>query len=82
MAVAVDSSQLLKAPQPMVLFLSFGDSSLDFQLRVWIADFNDRRIIQSELVCEIDRRFRLEGIQIPFPQRDVHLQNLDGKAAG
>jgi small-conductance mechanosensitive channel len=81
MTVATQSSQVLKTPQPMVLFLNFGDSSLDFQLRVWIADFNDRRVIQSALVREIDRGFRAEGVEIPFPQRDLHLRSVDGKAA-
>ncbi|WP_319522587.1 mechanosensitive ion channel domain-containing protein [uncultured Desulfosarcina sp.] len=82
MAVATESDKVLKEPQPMVLFLNFGDSSLDFQLRVWIADFNDRRIIQSALIREIDRRFREEGIEIPFPQRDLHLRSVDSSAAG
>ena len=81
MDVATESAQVLKDPQPMVLFLNFGDSSLDFQLRAWIADFNDRRIIQSALLREIDRRFRAEGVEIPFPQRDLHLRSVDGKAA-
>jgi small-conductance mechanosensitive channel len=81
MAVASESDHVLKDPQPRVLFLNFGDSSLDFQLRVWIADFNDRRIIQSALLREIDRRFRLEGVEIPFPQRDLHLRSVDGEAA-
>jgi len=81
MAVATESIQVLKDPQPMVLFLNFGDSSLDFQLRVWIADFNDRRIIQSALIRDIDRRFRIEGVEIPFPQQDLHLRSVDGKAA-
>ena len=81
MAVATENDQVLKAPQPMVLFLNFGDSSLDFQLRVWISDFNNRRIIQSALIRDIDRRFRIEGVEIPFPQRDLHLRSVDGKAA-
>ena len=81
MAVATENHRVLKDPQPMVLFLNFGDSSLDFQLRVWIADFNDRRIIQSALIREIDRRFRAEGVEIPFPQRDLHLHGVDGKVS-
>ena len=81
MAVATDSDRVLKDPQPVVLFLNFGDSSLDFQLRVWIADFNDRRFIQSALIHEIDRRFRLEDVEIPFPQRDLHLRSVDDDAA-
>ncbi len=81
MEVAEHNAHVLKEPRPMVLFLSFGDSSLDFELRAWIADFNDRRIIQSELVCEIDRCFRIEGIEIPFPQRDVHIRPVGGQTA-
>ncbi len=81
MEVANQNPQVLKDPQPMVLFLNFGESCLDFQLRVWIPDFNDRRIIQSEIIVEIDRRFRAEGVEIPFPQRDIHLRNADGKVA-
>jgi potassium efflux system protein len=82
MEVARSSDRVLTEPQPMVLFLNFGDSSLDFQLRVWIPDFNDRRIIQSALIREIDRRFREEGVEIPFPQQDLHLRSVDAEAAG
>jgi small-conductance mechanosensitive channel len=48
---------------------------------VRIADFDDRFTIKSALLREIDRRFRLEGVEIPFPQRDLHLRSVDGKAA-
>jgi len=80
--VAEINDRVLKDPKPMALFLNFGDSSLDFELRVWIADFNDRRIIQSALIREVDRRFREEDIEIPFPQRDLHLRSVDESAAG
>lgn len=59
------------------LFMNFGASSLDFELRVWVKDFNDRRRVQSELNQEIDRRFREADIEIPFPQRDLHLRSVD-----
>ncbi len=81
LAAAMENEKVLKDPKPMVLFLNFGDSSLDFQLRAWIADFGERRIIQSDLIRDIDRRFRSEGIEIPFPQRDLHLRSVDGEAA-
>jgi potassium efflux system protein len=81
MTVATESDQVLKDPQPRVLFLNFGDSSLDFELRVRIADFDDRFTIKSALLREIDRQFRLEGVEIPFPQRDLHLRSVDGEAA-
>ncbi|WP_419659210.1 mechanosensitive ion channel MScS [Desulfosarcina variabilis str. Montpellier] len=78
--VARQSEKVLKEPPPVVLFLNFGDSSLDFQLRVWIADFAERRFIQSTLIQEIDRRFRTNDIEIPFPQRDLHLRSVDDNA--
>jgi small-conductance mechanosensitive channel len=57
--------------------MGFGDSSLNFELRVWIRDFIGRRRIQSELNQAIDSRFRSEGIEIPFPQRDLHVRSVD-----
>jgi small-conductance mechanosensitive channel len=81
MAVAMDEPKVLKDPQPRVLFLNFGESSLDFELRVRIADFDDRFTTRSALIREIDRRFRAEGVEIPFPQRDLHLRSVAGKAA-
>ena len=57
--------------------MGFGESSLDFQLRVWINDINYMNVVRSELNQEIDRRFRELGIEIPFPQRDLHLRSVD-----
>jgi len=66
-----------KAPAPQVLFLNFGESSLDFELRVWVSDVDHRLTTQSELHQEIDRSFREAKIEIAFPQRDVHLRSAD-----
>ena len=79
--VAEENSLILKDPAPQILFWAFGASSLDFEFRVWIADFNDRRQVQSELLLEIDRRFRELDIEIPFPQSDLHLRSVDQSAA-
>ena len=68
---------VLKDPAPQVLFSALGASSLDFELRIWIEDFSDRRQVQSELLVEIDRRFRELNIEIPFPQSDLHLRSVD-----
>ena len=62
---------------PQVLFLSFGESSLDFELRVWVKDADHRLKVKSDLHLEIDRRFREEKIEIAFPQRDLHLRSVD-----
>ena len=57
---------------PLVRFVGFGDSSLNFELLVWITDALQRYDIQSDLYFAIDAKFRAYNITIPFPQRDVH----------
>ena len=67
---------------PYVLFDEFGDSSLNFKLLVWTSDHIDRpMILKSELYYEIFRQFSEQGIEIPFPQRDVHLIAAAGNPA-
>jgi small-conductance mechanosensitive channel len=66
-----------KTPEPQVLFLAFGESSLEFELRVWVPDAEERLKVKSDLHQEIDRRFREAKIEIAFPQRDLHLRSLD-----
>lgn len=72
---------VLTQPQPRALFLAFGASSLDFELRVWTPDFSDRRQLQSELNQEIESEFSLAGVEIPFPQADLHLRSVDDRVA-
>jgi small-conductance mechanosensitive channel len=74
MACASANSMVVKLPAPQVLFLSFGDSTLNFELRVWVLDADYRLKAKSELNQEIDRRFREAGIEIAFPQRDLHIK--------
>jgi len=64
-------------PAPDVVFDDFGGSSLDFTLRVWIDDPPALRVIRSDLRWEIERLFRESDIEIPFPQRDLHLRSTD-----
>ena len=59
---------------PKVMFLSFGDSSLDFELRFFVRDIQKRIDILSDINFAIDKAFRENGIEIPFPQRDVHIR--------
>ncbi len=77
MACADGHQMVAKTPGPQVLFSSFGESSLDFELRVWISDVDNRLTTKSELHQEIDRRFREAKIEIAFPQRDLHLRSAD-----
>lgn len=59
---------------PWVLFLCFGESSLDFELSCYLRDINARLRVRSDLLHAIDRAFREHNIEIPFPQRDVHIR--------
>jgi len=76
MACANANERVYKTRPPQVLFLSFGESSLDFELRVWVLA-DDRIQIKSELHQEIDRSFREAKIEIAFPQRDLHVRSVD-----
>lgn len=67
---------VLETPKPSPIFVQFGDSSLDFELRVWISDVDKRPKVKSELLLFIDQRFREENVEIPFPQRDLHLRSV------
>jgi len=64
------------SPKPLILFRGFGDSSLDFELRVHLYDVDRRLSTISNINFAIDKAFREEGIVIPFPQRDVHMKAL------
>ena len=73
--IAEEHNHILKNPQPDVLFRSFGDSSWNMMLRVWIANPKMHHIRRSEINCAIVRKFREMNIEIPFPQRDLHLRS-------
>ena len=59
-----------------VLFMAFGESSLDFELRCYIQNIDNRLQVKSDLNFAIDAAFRKHGIEIPFPQRDIHFKNM------
>ncbi|MDX2242517.1 MAG: mechanosensitive ion channel [Leptolyngbyaceae cyanobacterium bins.302] len=68
---------VLYEPPPKVIFKGFGDSSLEFELWVWVNRIDDGISIKSSLNYIIDYNFRQAGIQIPFPQRELWLHNLE-----
>jgi len=74
MKVADDHPKVLKTPGPDVLFLAFGESSLDFKLRTFVAGYDDLVETQSDLHYEVNAAFEKAGIVIPFPQRDLNIQ--------
>jgi potassium efflux system protein len=67
---------VMRNPAPQVVFQSFGDSALNFELRVWVANVDNRLQVASDLHQDIDRRFRQAAIAIPFPQRDLHVRSV------
>ncbi len=67
---------VMSEPKPSPIFVQFGESSLDFELRVWINDVDKRPRVRSELLLSIDQQFREAGVEIPFPQRDLHLRSV------
>ena len=74
--VALAQQQVLRDPAPNVFFIGFGDSSLDFEIGVWTAEMlrNPKRF-RSELNYAIEQALRDNGIEIPFPQRDLHIRS-------
>jgi potassium efflux system protein len=79
MAIAENNDDVVKTgimPKPVVLFREFGDSSLNFELRVFLHNVDIRLRIISDINFAIDKAFREEGIEIPFPQRDLHVKSL------
>ena len=70
---AQEHPEILRYPQTQVFFTGFGDSSLNFELLVWTSDPSRQAIIISDLYYRIEEILRDEEIQIPFPQRDLHL---------
>lgn len=72
--------EILPDPEPQVLFVGFGESALDFELRVWVRELSLRLEVRSAVLAEVDRLFRSEGIEIPFPQRDLHVRSIDPRA--
>ena len=74
--VAERNPDVLKRPAPEVLFIEYGDSSLNFDLMIWTSTYINRPIIlKSQLYYEIFERFKEHGVEIPFPQRDLHIKS-------
>jgi hypothetical protein len=79
--VARAHPEVLPSPPPELLFRGFGESSLDFELRVW----TDSRLlarVQSDLAVATYDALQEAGIEIPFPQRDLHLRSVSPQARG
>jgi small-conductance mechanosensitive channel len=69
-----NTEYLLAEPAPTVFFTEFADSSLNFILRVWARKYNTPEEVKDAINCRVAERFEKEGIEIPFPQMDVHMK--------
>jgi len=68
---------VLDYPEPYAVFLGFGESSLDFSLRFWTAEYENWLQLHSNLAVEVNQALQEAGIEIPFPQRDLHVRSVD-----
>ena len=73
--VLVNNKRVLKKPEPEIWVVNFGESSIDFSVKYWVAHFIYANDIKSDLIIAIDEILRENQIVIPFPQRDVHILN-------
>ncbi len=80
---AASAPRVLKKPAPQCLVSGFGDSAVNLELRAWIGDPEaGRGSVQSEVYLAIWERFREAGIEIPYPQRDLHIRSVDAPLTG
>ncbi len=70
---------MLRDPAPAAFFLGFGESALNFELRFW-SDHETWFQLKSDVAVGVARALREANIEIPFPQRDLHLRSIDGEA--
>ncbi|KZM47686.1 mechanosensitive ion channel domain-containing protein [Labrenzia sp. OB1] len=70
-------TSITRYPMPSVLFTGLGDSSLDFELRCYLKDVGTILTTRSDLYFTVYNELGKAGIEIPFPQRDLHLRDID-----
>lgn len=72
----MDRESILKVPAPAVFLQDFADSAVEFRLLFWVSDINTWIIVRSEIMTAIYKAFAENGIEIPFPQRDLHVKSM------
>ncbi len=75
--VADEHPEVLGQPEPQVFFMEFGDSALDFEVRCWVASPELRFRVKSEMNYRIYEALNENDVEIPFPQRDLHLRSSE-----
>ncbi|MGO9518424.1 MAG: mechanosensitive ion channel family protein [Candidatus Korobacteraceae bacterium] len=78
---AIHHPDVLTSPAPEAFFMGFGDSALNFELRLWVMQESNTVKVMSEVALEVMRLLAEAGIEVPFPQRDLRLRSVDAEAA-
>jgi len=79
--VAGSTPGVTAEPAPAIVFVGFGSSSLDFAVRAWTNNFSDWVVTKSALTVRIHDALKDAGIEIPFPQNDLHLRSISPEAS-
>ena len=80
---ASEVGRVLRAPAPVCLMKGFGDSAIDLEIRIWIDDpENGVSNVASDVLLRVWEKFRAHGVEVPFPQRDLHLRSAVPLAFG
>jgi small-conductance mechanosensitive channel len=74
--IATNHPDVRSNPEPLVFFNGFGESSLDFELRIWTNEFLNWRQVASDVTVAVNDALVGAGIEIPFPQRDLHVRSV------
>ncbi|MBN2446025.1 MAG: mechanosensitive ion channel [Phycisphaerae bacterium] len=74
--IACQNPNVLDDPPPRVIFMGFGDSTLNFEVRIYIGTIDHYLSTLDEMNSAIDQEFRAAGIEIAFPQRDIHIRSI------
>ncbi len=77
--VVDENKNVLKDPPPLILFDEFGDSSLNFKLRCWVS-YEIGLQVKSDVSIAVYNKFKEFGIEIPFPQQDIHIKELPNQS--
>ncbi len=75
LAAAAGHEDALTRPEPLAVFLGFGESALEFELRFWTREFDEWQRIRGQVATQVQRSMAEAEIEIPFPQRTVHLKS-------
>jgi small-conductance mechanosensitive channel len=81
MAILESHKEVARYPAPLVLVHQFGSSSVDLRALFWTAEFDKWVGLRSDVLQQIYQRFGESGIEIPFPQQDLHIRSIDPTAA-